>query len=295
MTTITIKCSVCNTEFERLLKQYKYQLKVSGENYKPLCGSNSCKESFRTAKQLVTCQICNKEFHKKQSQIKKTLNNFCSSSCSAKFTNSNRSLDYNRTKTIKCKTCSIEFKVNAHSTIINCESCKKSNVKITFCQKCNSEITPPRKVAKYCDPCRKYVHKKYGEINGKISAVSQQRRSKNEILFYNLCAAEFNNVKHNDPCFVSPTGNWDADVVLHDHKVAVLWNGVWHYKKIHGDHSLAQVQQRDKIKLQVIANNGYTSYTVQDNGKHNVEFVRNEFLKFKSWLHENRINSQSKK
>ena len=45
---------------------------------------------------------------------------------------------------------------------------------------------------------------------------------------------------------------WDADIVIEDIKTAVLWNGIWHYKKITKKHSVAQVQNRDKIKIDEI-------------------------------------------
>ena len=57
MQLISIKCSACNQCFARQLKQYKYQLKVSGENYRPLCSGDVCKKSFRKSKQQVTCQV----------------------------------------------------------------------------------------------------------------------------------------------------------------------------------------------------------------------------------------------
>lgn len=51
---------------------------------------------------FVTCKICQKEFNKSPSEIKKTKNNFCSRSCSAKFTNKTPK----RKKTLhKCYSC----------------------------------------------------------------------------------------------------------------------------------------------------------------------------------------------
>ena len=35
------------------------------------------------------------------------------------------------------------------------------------------------------------------------------------------------NVKHNEAIF----NGWDADVIIEDIKLAVLWNGKWHYEK----------------------------------------------------------------
>ena len=73
---------------------------------------------------------------------------------------------------------------------------------------------------------------------------------------------------------------WDADVIIPSIKVAVMWNGVWHYKKITEAHSVKQVQNRDRIKIKEIIKAGFTPYVIKDRGKHNPEFVNQEFDKF---------------
>ena len=45
---------------------------------------------------------------------------------------------------------------------------------------------------------------------------------------------------------------WDADVIIPELKIAVLWNGNWHHKKITKKHSVLQVQNRDRIKIKEI-------------------------------------------
>lgn len=111
-------------------------------------------------------------------------------------------------------------------------------------------------------------------------AQSKKRRSKNEILFYSLCKNEYNNVLSNEAIF----NGWDADVILPEYNVAVLWNGPWHYKKITKSHSVEQVQNRDKIKEDEIKKAGYTAYIIKDMGKYNPEFVRTQFELFKDWI-----------
>ena len=84
----------------------------------------------------------------------------------------------------------------------------------------------------------------------------------------------------------------DADIIIHDIKYAVLWNGAWHYKKITQKHSVAQVQNRDKIKISEIIKFGYTPYTIKDMGKYNTEFVEEQFKEFISHLkQENLLNN----
>ena len=90
----------------------------------------------------------------------------------------------------------------------------------------------------------------YQEIaskNGRLSVNSQERRSKNEIYFSELCSNYFE-IKTNEAFF----DGWDADIIIHSEKIAILWNGIWHYKQISKTQSLQQVQARDKIKLDII-------------------------------------------
>ena len=105
---------------------------------------------------------------------------------------------------------------------------------------------------------------------------SEEKRSKNEKYFCSLCENYFEHVEHNTPIF----NNWDADIIIHDIKVAVLWNGPWHYRKITKAHSVLQVQTRDKIKIEEIEKAGYIPYIIKDDGKYNQKFVENEFQKF---------------
>lgn len=112
--------------------------------------------------------------------------------------------------------------------------------------------------------------------NGKKSALSQHRRSYNEIYFAQLCKRLFDNVETNKAVF----NGWDADVIIHDKKIAILWNGKWHYKKITQKHSVKQVQNRDKIKLKEIRKCGYIPYIVKDMGGKNFDFVEKTFEKF---------------
>lgn len=57
----------------------------------------------------------------------------------------------------------------------------------------------------------------------------------------------------------------------------MLWNGKWHYEKITKNHSVKQVQNRDKIKIEEIKKAGYIPYIIKDTGKYNTNKVIDEF------------------
>lgn len=104
-----------------------------------------------------------------------------------------------------------------------------------------------------------------------------KRRSKNEILFAELCASEFDIIT-NTRMFEG----WDADIIIPSKKTAILWNGAWHYKQISKQSSLLQIQTRDELKLAAILRCSYIPYVIKDMGKFNPLFVHNQFEIFMS-------------
>jgi len=159
---------------------------------------------------------------------------------------------------------------------------KPITLKPIICPTCNIEFQPKSSSTKLCSvKCARVfeqtdVYKenavKNGQIGGKISATKQSKRSKNEVYFSELCENYFK-ITTNEPYF----DGWDADVIIHDKKLAILWNGAWHYKQISKTQSLKQVQARDKVKTAIIEKYGYTPYVIKDMGKHNKAFVEQEF------------------
>lgn len=119
-------------------------------------------------------------------------------------------------------------------------------------------------------------HQKLNQMGGRATRDLEIRRSKNEIYFADLCNKNFKDIKTNEAMF----NGWDADIVIEDLKVAVMWNGVWHYKKITKNHSVKQVQNRDRLRIIEIEKMGYIPYIIKDMGKYNPLFVENQFNKF---------------
>jgi hypothetical protein len=163
---------------------------------------------------------------------------------------------------------------------------KPVTLKPIICVTCKKEFQPKRSETKLCsvecshqflrsDEYRKRAIEN-GQKGGKVSATRQCKRSKNEVYFSELCAREFE-ITTNEPFF----DGWDADVIIHSEKTAILWNGIWHYKQIMKTQSLKQVQARDKVKTAIIEKCGYIPYVIKDMGKHDKAFVEQEFEIFK--------------
>lgn len=185
-------------------------------------------------------------------------NKFCSSSCSCTYNNKQRTTEYHKRhgekikevyitkprvvkpaigkpaivempKTVKCIVCSQMF------TVKNKNSTKKS---------CSRE-------------CQTVLYQKAGQK----SANTRCLRSKKEIQLYNLCAGHYTDVKHNEVI----VDGWDADIVIPNKKVAILWNGPWHYRQMPvSNHSLTQVQNRDRIKIKLFESLGWKVFVFED-------------------------------
>lgn len=203
----------------------------------------------------LKCGKCEKEYIINVTDYifnKKEYNKFCSRSCANSRV---------KTEEIKNKTSEkLKTYYELNPVVKKEKTLKNKEVK---CKTCNTVfIVDSKSRIRYCsNQCITYKNYK---------------RSKNEILFHDLCLNKFNNVLSNEKIF----NGWDADVILTNEKIAVLWNGNWHYKKITQKHSLKQVQNRDKIKLKEIIKCGYYPYVIKDNGKYNPTFVKEQFELF---------------
>lgn len=270
-------------------------------------------EEFLNAKSLdflkLKCEHCGKEFYVQKKyivhEIKKTKGHlrFCSKSCSVSQNNKNRVLS-TTTKDKISKSITNYHRLNGRigkpkkekkeKIVIGCKQnvSRENALKERTCKVCGRIYTLQEENTSFktcsCE-CRDYLLKHPKEFLEKtsldkmsksgrksIEIQGNSRRSKNEIYFCELCEKYFNNVKHNTPLF----NGWDADIIIEDIKTAILWNGKWHYEKITKKHSVEQVQNRDKIRIDEIIKMGYTPYVIKDMGKYNPEFVEEKFNEF---------------
>ena len=213
---------------------------------------------------LCECLECHKTFTKSNKEIKRSPNHFCCHSCSATFHNKNR------TKIKKTDIQNMKIKI-----------ARRKIFSIKYCINCNqSFITPKRKTCSLS--CELHMRQLGAQRGGRASVKTQSayRRSKNEILFAEKCSLLDDTLSTNEAIF----NGWDADIILPKYKVAILWNGAWHYKKITKKHSVLQVQNRDKIKTDEIIKTGFIPYVIKDMGKYNPIFVQEQFDIFDIWL-----------
>lgn len=200
---------------------------------------------------------------------------FCSRACA----NSHDYSEETRNKTsaslvaLHKANTSVDHKVMVNKNRANYESSPQK------CSICGNILPYEKRFRKTCsDECLRIALANAGKISAGIIG----KRSKNEIAFCSLCEQYLGKdaVLHNEAMF----NGWDADIIIPKYKVAILWNGPWHYRQITKDHSLAQVQIRDKIKLDQIELCGFIPYIIKDNSKFNLNKVNLEFNKFIEYL-----------
>lgn len=184
---------------------------------------------------------------------------FCSRSCSSSYNNKFK-LKSQETRNKISKSVKL-LGLIPKNKLYEYDSCK-TIIDNRICINCYSFFKSSTNRKTCSNRCLYYVNKKNGVNAGRLSAAKQCKRSKDEIKLFDLCNNYFNDTKHN---YVIQNG-WDADIVLPELRVAILWNGIWHRKQMpHTNHSLSQVQNRDKIKLDLFKQNGWTTYVFEDN------------------------------
>lgn len=303
-----MNCPYCNKEFESIYKLAyhkricelnpestinKQKIKenaLKGLSYANKTNKLNHPERYKMILVQKKCLKCGKLFYKwvKESQIK-SISKYCSRSCAnsrllsqstkekisnSLIKNTNRYGKKSNKKTgfqskyieRTCKVCGKHYYHIPHTgtTKIMCsEECSK------YYKKHRLEFLPNDTILKLSAAGRKSA-----EIQGAV------RRSKNEKAFYSLCTTICNNIEHNKPIF----NGWDADIILYDYKIAILWNGSWHYKEISKSSTLKQIQNRDRLKLKEIKKFGWTPYIIKDMGKYNLNFVNEQFQIFRQYL-----------
>lgn len=168
-----------------------------------------------------------------------------------------------------------------------CPVCKRIFMQISSSRCCSNKCKHLYKTERY-----KYIS---AETHLKLSIAARKsvanqfnkKRSQCEIEFCSLCEMYFDHVEHNKPYF----NGWDSDVLLFDSKIAIQWNGPWHYKQISTkpSASLKAIKNRDEIKKKEILEAGWSLYIIKDVSSHKtknkmINFVKNHFDRFVNFI-----------
>ena len=284
---IKFKCCSCNEIKTCIKKQFAWSI-LNSQHHKKYC-SNKCQGKTLYNSVTFNCEVCGKETIRQNNNTKRSKNHFCGSKCSAIFTNQKRKEkgEFHSLETKKKLSESL-YKRNLdryRQEIENGMRDAKTMQKFykNNCIMCNKEFLARREKLTCSEVCYKERLKITGHKGGTITASLPyhiKNRSKNEKLFYEMIKSKFNDALPNQRIF----NGFDADIVIPSLKLAIHWNGVWHYKQIFntskGKYQFEQIQSRDKQRLNEIEKCGFSNYIVKDMNGYNPNFVKTEFESF---------------
>lgn len=285
-TLIDLKCTYCQIDFQRDLRGYNNQMK-DNPNTVWFCGAH-CRSMH--GREDRNCLLCEKSFN----VIKTWKQKFCSQNCFAHHNNDERK---NLKPILKnCPKCSSPFLTNpttaSHKKCFTCAEQVKKEKNEKQAKKLKSQPKPPKPLnhrkkspnkIRLCECGADLTNSKRDKCKTCKPIIRiAQKRSKNEISFADKCTEKWN-CSYNECLF----NGWDADVIIKDLKIAVLWNGIWHYSTVNFKDkptSLLQIQTRDKLKMKQIIAAGWTPYIIKDLKNANEKKVQNEFELFLTYL-----------
>jgi hypothetical protein len=267
---IPFTCDFCQCEFERTRRQIKLKT-----NQKHFC-CRDCHQSSREKSQIsLECKNCKQTFYITQSdfnhRIKKTkdkLNLFCSKQCA------------NENNTFRSEIA----RKKVSETLKQRGLLKRKN---KVCRVCSKEFFSKTRKTTCSSQCYKQLLPSIGQRGGmKTSSLEfhKRNRSSNEKSFFNKIKELFPDARANQRIF----NGWDADIVIPSIKLAIHWNGAWHYEVVINEELFKKVQSKDQLRYKAIENNGYKNYIIQDLGRINNTKVEKEYLTFIEYIKHNK-------
>lgn len=277
---IPLKCDGCQQNFQRVQRQIKSDYKRKSQ-LKHFC-SNKCQASL-LKKELVklNCANCNIEFSITQNEYRRRLKSSFKPCCSHQCANK---INIHRPKGTKEKiSASLRKRYNkklekAEHKVFSRGCYRIAHIKNT-CIVCSKEFLHCRKQKTCSDECYFVIRQKAGKKGGsKTSSLEfhKRNRSSNEKMFFAKIKELYPDAIANKRLF----NGWDADIIIPSQKLAIHWNGIWHYKPVMGNELLERVQQKDKLRYEAIKKYGYENYIIEDLGSMNKEKVIQEFTNF---------------
>ena len=248
---------------------------------------------------ILTCSGCQKNFTVSW-ENKNNPRKYCSVACANIHLNKNKAVyGVSKPSARECRHCSetiIINKFNRNNVFCNraCEYAHKNKVKLLPAKKvrlyaseasrqhkkdymikwrrerryeckclvCGNDLKGASRRTKTCShECLKVFFFEHGKKAGQNSKKNVVKRSRDEIALYQFCCSLWPDATHNE---IIKDG-WNADIVVQSYKTAILWNGPWHYKQLNmSNHSLLQVQTRDRIKTELFQKNGWRVFVFED-------------------------------
>lgn len=266
MNIIQLKCFECNKIFNKKKALYNYKIKQKPD-IKFYC-STFCANKNQTLSLKVKCSWCFNTFLKTLSQIKKTKNHFCNQSCAAHYNNKHRPPQSKETK-IK-----ISQSLKKRADLKGRKMPMENDVYYKFCKICGNKFYHKQRspISMCSTKCRNELKRRVNvDTEKRLGGIWERRKSRSKGEKLLASKLKENNVKvlTNKRMF----DGFDADIILPDYKMAIHWNGAWHWKPIAGINLLNKIKARDRLRYEAVERCGYVNYIIIDHKLGKPEFA----------------------
>lgn len=274
---VEISCPNCGKSHliikKHLIHSYLKHFNSGDVNYKKYCSNNCYALSVGyTLKTKRQCLNCNVSFIGNKNQ------KFCSHKCSALISNKNRILSDGVVNMLK-----LTGKQQYLKHLYNPKFRQKDKFGFftLICKVCKKEFKHIKTYRKTCSTeCYKIDNKLNSRKGWEIGYNSIHRktgRSYNEKYFFDLIKFHFPDALNNRRIF----NGYDADVIIPSLKLAIHWNGIWHYEVVINKEHFEKIKQKDILQYKEIENCGYTNYIIEDKKScKNYNFVYEKYIQF---------------
>lgn len=270
---IPLKCDGCQQDFQRIQKQVKSDYKLKS-HLRHFC-SSKCQGTLKKKDYVnLNCYFCGSNFSLIPSEFKKRSQRASKLCCSQQCANK---INICRSEELRKKVSETLKRKYAEGLIIHPKAFK--NKKPYTCSFCSKEFVSRKKRSTCSKECYKNLLPSIGRKGGRVTSsleFHKRNRSSNEKMFFAKIKEIYPDAIANKRLF----DGWDADIIIPSQKLAIHWNGIWHYKSVMGNELLNRVQQKDKSRYEAIEKHGYRNYIIQDLGPMNEEKVNKEYVDF---------------
>lgn len=256
---LQLQCYYCNNSFTKEKHFIQIDIKRKGGKF---C-TRKCQGLFDSQKNSTNkqCHYCNKSIKILNKELKEF--NFCSRSCSAKFFSMGRK----KFHYLSCSICGKQSLKKITELTFKCNTCIKNELKqanLKLCKFCENKFTESIFCSIQCSNRYKNLHNK-------------GFRSKGEKM---LCEAISNNFPElilipNDRKVLN---GLELDIYLPDLKLAIEWNGAFHFAPIRGFEILQKTIEKDALKIKLCEQLGIQLLVIADPKSH--------YNKYKSMIDE---------
>lgn len=269
---VPFSCDYCKNDYVRKQRFIKSKL-CCRPNEKDFCSALCASKSRSLSLEIAKCSFCQNDFSMRRSEIKKKKKKsksgkiFCCRVCASK-SNTFRSQ---------------ETKNKISKALLAKEAKKAKRLKINTCRVCHKEF-PSFNLRKICsEDCRTIFRIDIGRKGGSRTSTlpfHKRARGLNEKAFLEKLKLHFTDILTNKRMF----DGWDADIIIPELKLAIHWNGIFHYKPVFGQELFDNVVKKDSLRYAAIEKEGYSNYIIEDLGSQDSRKVEEEYCKFLGFL-----------